>query len=716
MHTEESLVKMPVEKTNQNKLPLLPWPVWGLVLVLLSSGIGFTATSMLLGLPKMANCQKVFLPFTSASGRLYCAELKADQRTADSLLAAIALVSDLPSDHPLRAQIDDSVEEWAAEILNLADEKFQAGELKQAIAVAKKIPNHLQAYQLVAAKIEDWETIWSGAEANFELMEQELRKSNWNQAFREAVKLTYLDNQYWATTKYQEAVEKIAIAREESGKLDQAYLLVRRGGLENLLKAAESAQQIPQTSYAYSEAQKLITKVEDELTEVAEGLIERERWQNLLDLANQIPLNLNIQGEVNLWSQLAKASIAAASGTMDGLQTALIQAQDIPETSPLYEKAKSLVAIWQQEKDDLTHISKAEELAAVGTVASLASAIAEAELIPNYNPRYQQAQRSIRSWTKEIQVKEDQPLLDRAKQLGISNDAQVLQQAIAQASLIPQGRALYPEAQKYIGQWRKTIQTQQDQPILAEADSLANIDNLNAAIQTAQQIQSGRALYQEAQNKINSWQQEIKGRQILQSAQNTANQGGLDALLEGIRLASRIPDQTMAKNEAISAINNWSYEVLTWANNQSNTSVSKAISIANQIPPSSAAYDEARQKIRTWENLQQENRGRNTLKEAANIANMGTPDALVKAIRLARQVPSGTSVRKESISAINNWSDQILRIAELQSSYSLSDAIAIAKQVPSGTSAYSSARNQMATWQQLLQPLATDSPIIQTGN
>jgi hypothetical protein len=716
MQTQEPTVKMALQKTNKIKLPVIPWPVLGILLVLSSTAIGFTATSMLLGLPKVGNCNQLFLPLTSASGRLYCAELMAEERTTESLLAAIALVSNLPSDHPLRGQIDNAVEGWATEILKLADEKFQAGKLDEAKTIANQIPSHLQAYQLVAAKIEKWEKIWSEAKATFDLVDQQLRKSNWNQAFREAVKLTYLDNEYWATEKYKEAIDLISVAREESTKLDQAYVLMRQGGLENLLKAVEDAQQIPQSSYAYSEAQKLITTIEDKFTELAEGIIQQENWQELLDLANNIPVNLNIQTEVNLWSQLAKAAIAASSGTMDGLQTALVQAQDIPDTSPLYEQAKSLINLWQKEKDDLTHIAKAEDLAQIGTPASLASAIAEAELVPNYNPRYQQAQRSIGEWRKEIEVIEDQPLLDRAKQLGMTDNPQILQEAIAQASLIRQGRALYPEAQQYIAEWRGNIQRQQDQPILDQADSLANTDNLSGAIETAQQISSGRVLYQEAQNKINNWQREIRGRQLLQEAQLIASQGNIDSLIKAIKLVNDIPSNTSIKGQSLASLNNWAAQVLRFAESQANSSVNQAIVIAKNVPPSSITYSEARQKIKTWENWQRESRGRSMLKEAAELATMGTPDALVRAISIARQVPSGTEVRKESISVINNWSNQILRIAEIQANSSLAEAIAIAKKVPSGTVAYESARNQISAWQQILQPAPIDIPVMEVGN
>ncbi len=718
MQAEEPIIdiSLPQPMKETAKKPLFGWYIWAFLLVFVSGAIGLVATSILLKLPKSANCNTVFWPLASASQRLYCAELKADERTADGLLEAIKLVSNLSSDHPLRSQIDASVEEWAAEFLKLGEEKFQAGKLDEAIAIAKKIPDHLQAYELVADKIEQWQTIWSEAETTYNLVDRELRQSNWNQAFREAVKLTYVDNEYWATQKYQEAVNTIQVAREESSKLDNAYLLVRQSGVDNLLKALKETQQIPSSSYAYQESQKLVIEIENKLKTIGEELIAQEKWQELLDIANKIPLNLNIQAEVGAWSQLAKAGIAASLGTMDGLQTALIQAQDIPEASPLYEKAKSLITLWQKEKDDVTHITRARQLAQFGTVASLVSAIAEAQLIPQYNPRYQEAQKYVKDWRDNIQVIEDQPILDRAKQLGVSSDAQILQEAIAQASLISQGRVLYPEAQRHIAQWRSTIQRQEDQPILDRATNLANTNNLSGAIQTAQQIQSGRALYGEAQQKIRDWQQEIKGNKLLQEAKSVASQGSLDALIQAIRIVNQIPSNTRASNDGIIVMNDWSYQVLRYADSQASRSLAQAITIAQNIPSSSGAYRETRQKIRGWENQQLENQGRISFKEAANLARRGTPDALSQAIAVARKVPSSTQVKKESIEAINNWSYQILKIAEMKSRSSLEEAIAVAEKVPSGTAAYQTARNQISGWQQLLKPPVVPAPVQEINN
>jgi len=60
-------------------------------------------------------------------------------------------------------------------------------------------------------------------------------------------------------------------------------------------------------------------------------------------------------------------------------------------------------------------------LAKPGNVDSLQQAIARAEFISNENPLHSEAQQEIRKWRREIQVKEDQPYLNRARELASRN-------------------------------------------------------------------------------------------------------------------------------------------------------------------------------------------------------------------------------------------------------------------------------------------------------
>jgi len=248
----------------------------GVALIVLGFGsVGFIAVALLLKLPAVPNCPAMFRPTASASMRLYCAQIAANKQTAENLLEAIALVEELPKDHPLRPEINRNIEEWSRDILKIGEEKFQAGQLNEAIEIARRIPNHVAAYKLVETEIGRWQSIWAKAEALYQKAENQLKESNWNLAFREAVKLTYVDNKFWATVKYDKLVDLIQIGREASAKLDKAYQLSKTGRVDDILAAIKQAETIPRESFAYKEAQDLIAECGNKLVKIAQDRLER---------------------------------------------------------------------------------------------------------------------------------------------------------------------------------------------------------------------------------------------------------------------------------------------------------------------------------------------------------------------------------------------------------------------------------------------------------
>ena len=148
---------------------------------------------------------------------------------------------------------------------------------------------------------------------------------------------------------------------------------------------------------------------------------------------------------------------------------------------------------------------RARQSAKPGTIPALESAIAEASKISLDRALRSEAQSDIFDWQQEIQVIEDRPLLDAAVALA---DLGQLPEAIAEARKIQPGRALHHRAQTLIEEWTAAIQIAEDQPILDEAKDLAYIGSLSAAINLASQIAPGRALYDEAQQAIGLWKAE----------------------------------------------------------------------------------------------------------------------------------------------------------------------------------------------------------------
>jgi hypothetical protein len=586
----------------QKSLGRLSWQVWAVLLVVVSGGIGFTATSLLLKLPKTPNCPRIFWPVASASMRLYCAQLEAEKLTLDGFLAAINLVEALSDNHPLRGEIDRNVEEWAVEILDLAEKEFHSGNLEAAIATARKIPANVKAYNVVEERIERWQSTWSEGEEIFAQVERQLRESHWNQAFREAIKLLDLDNQYWATSKYDEITQEIQLAQEESRKLDSAYVALRRGGVDNWLKAVEEAQKINPNSYAHTEAQKLIAQAKDKIVNYIESLVDNRNWQALLDVSDRLPESLALKEEVNDWQTIASAGSDAQIGTVESLESAIVTAQQIAISRPLYDVAQDLIARWKIEIEDVARLEKAREFAQTGTVNDLNSAIAQADTIPQENPRYQEAREEIDRWTRQVQTIEDQPILNRAEEAAIGGTIPSLQEAISQASLISPNRALYREAQEKILQWRSIIEEQEDRPFLDQALTLANGKDYAAAIEAARQIRRGRALYGEARSNVRRWQGEIQAQKDFQEAVLIAEARTPDALIAAINVLRKIPSSSDVGIQSTQALNRWSYQLLTIAKDLANkASIQEAIELAKMIPNESSAYESARAQIRVWQ-------------------------------------------------------------------------------------------------------------------
>ncbi len=583
----------------------LLWQMWGTLLVIGSGCVGYYATNMLLKIPTLPECQKTYWPLASASTRLYCAQLKAENNTLPSIQEAFELVKELPSNHPLKEELKESKELWAKKIVALGEKKFHQGDLKAALEMVSKVPNGNSLYKFIPEKIQKWESTWLEGEEIYRRVESEINKANWKEAFIIAVELTEIENNYWSQTKYEEIIENLTQARLESKQLDGLYYIFRKGGIDNLLKTIEKSQKISKESYAYKEAQDLIGEAKNKILQYIDSLIETKNWDTLLTISGKISSSdLVFQQEVADWQIIANAGKSAKLRTDSSLDLAISEAEKIEVTSPIYSTAQDFIRYWELEKEGLQILSKARDLATPGTIKDYLAAISEAESIASGNPVYPEAQADVRNWYNRISIIEDTPILNRAKTLARGGNIPSYQRAISQASLIGRNRALYRESQKLIRQWQWSIQKIEDQPILNEAIALGNSQNYPAAIRKANEIRRGRALHNEAQGKITIWQREIDARQYLQEARQIAAVKNPESLLRAIRVARKVHPSTDVRSQSVNAINKWSYEILAIARNvftyNNKEELERAIKIAKLIPYGTSAYQEATGEIRNW--------------------------------------------------------------------------------------------------------------------
>ncbi|TAF59579.1 MAG: hypothetical protein EAZ59_27380, partial [Oscillatoriales cyanobacterium] len=203
--------------------------------------------------------------------------------------------------------------------------------------------------------------------------------------------------------------------------------------------------------------------------------------------------------------------------------------------------------------------------------------------------------------SRQIELLEDSPYLQRANDLATTGDPNSLEAAVAQASRIGQGRALYGEAQTKIQAWIERRQRLQDQPFLERAQQLAARGNLAEAIEMARRIRSGRVLYEEARSNIRTWEAQLQGEQGLQSARQAAQAGTADSLQAAITLALQVPDTSSLRWQASEAIEEWSQRILAMGVEQSSSDLAGAIATLKKIPSGSRAFEQARSQIKIWE-------------------------------------------------------------------------------------------------------------------
>ncbi|MBE9226100.1 chromosome segregation ATPase [Phormidium sp. LEGE 05292] len=579
------------------------WQFWVALATVSAGGVGTLAVALLLTLPALPNCSSINLMTASASERISCAETLANKQTVKGLLEAISLVKTLPPDHPLRDEANALIKEWSQEILNLADKSFDTGKLDEAIATAKKIPSDVPAYTLVEKRIQRWRAVWAKAEGYYRAAEAEVRKENWTQAFREAVRLLYIGNKYWESTKYEELTQIIASARQDGESLTKARKLADEGGVKNLLEAIKLAQGIGSKSYLYEASKTAIVEFGRKMLDLAQKQLDNQDVDGALSIVRQIPSIVNLQGDVEDFTNLAQALALAQEGTVGSLDAAINQVQRISPNRPLYDKAQDWLLRWQKEQQDVAQLDKARQLAGMGSINDLQAAIREAQQIPENNPRSQEAKQQIAAWQAQIQTIEDRPKLQRAQQVASLGDNTSLAAAVNEASKIGRGRALYSEAQSKISQWTGQIQRMEDQPYLDQARQLANSGNFAAAINTAQQIKPGRSLSNQAQSAIQDWQAQVRTQQNWQQAQQLASAGTADSLVSAIQLLRGIPRSSAMRSEAETAMNQWSYQILSQAQDRANYDLPGAIEIAKSIPPGTSAYAEAKAQIEVWKNI-----------------------------------------------------------------------------------------------------------------
>ncbi|MEM9818379.1 MAG: hypothetical protein AAF827_18495, partial [Cyanobacteria bacterium P01_D01_bin.6] len=107
--------------------------------------------------------------------------------------------------------------------------------------------------------------------------------------------------------------------------------------------------------------------------------------------------------------------------------------------------------------------------------------------------------------------------------------------------------------------------------------------------------------------------------------------------------------------------------------------------------------------IADWQSQQA---SRYSYQQALLVAETGTVNALIRAIKLAQGVPNSSPDWSFAQQAVNEWSWDVLGVAESTAYSNPTEAVNIAQQIPPGTAAYPAAQQRLQEWQ---------TPLIETS-
>ncbi|MDF5736403.1 MULTISPECIES: serine/threonine-protein kinase [unclassified Nostoc] len=127
-----------------------------------------------------------------------------------------------------------------------ATQEYQAGDLQEAIALAKSIPSHSNVYPEAQATIEEWQQQWQVAAQQYQIAETAFHQSRWSDVLHAASEVPNI--LYWQS-KTGKLVQQASVNIETQTQdlLAKAYERARE---KDFSTALQYLRQIPQESHA----------------------------------------------------------------------------------------------------------------------------------------------------------------------------------------------------------------------------------------------------------------------------------------------------------------------------------------------------------------------------------------------------------------------------------------------------------------------------------
>jgi hypothetical protein len=215
-----------IKKTN-------PWSVFWLVLISLTSGIGALSLILLTGVPAQPDCSKISVLSTD-SEKLHCNKVFASGNDRTKVLAAIDLVRDWGTNHPLANDGKTQLDLWSRQLIRLSKRELASdGDINKAVENLQRIPSNSAAYVDAQSSIEKWEKQWSKGAENERSFQAALQKAKWFDASLYLSRMGTLPSSYWSRTRYDAMSAQLTQEQDGWERYQEAESLALTGDLDD---------------------------------------------------------------------------------------------------------------------------------------------------------------------------------------------------------------------------------------------------------------------------------------------------------------------------------------------------------------------------------------------------------------------------------------------------------------------------------------------------
>lgn len=196
-------------------------------------------------------------------------------------------------------------------------------------------------------------------------------------------------------------------------------------------------------------------------------------------------------------------------------------------------------------------------------------------------------------------------------------------------------------------------------------------------------------------------------QQVWAEAKTFLKDGSASSFNRAVVKARTIPASDPLYPRAQEDIQRWSLTILDIANGRAaRGDFQGAIGAAKLMPDvNEPVYNQSKEAIAQWEELSKsQNVNAALLSAAKSQIKRGAASSYSKGIQQANQIQPGEPKYEEAQHLIGQWSETILKIAQLRGSQGkLKEAVEAASLVPSGTKSYQQAQKNIANWKTKLQ-------------